>query len=340
MKKFVLPIIALILVVAALLWPSDALFSTVKAGPGDGENEKIKKPEELVELLYFANSRTNADREGYTLSINGGAMPLSSLETAASKKKSDYDSFTLSENTVIKSDYTSREVVDSYYDGYDYKYIYENVASVSTSMNRALVVYMTEDESYYVSKGTYSYNYTNYRDSELSYSMYMIFDMNIYVGEDEVIFKFNNLEMAGDNIEKISRKIIGKWYSVPREGADEIFGMVDAFNRGNLSKFGSMIEYGIDEDEFDKDGKIYTMEYSTLEEDDTEFTVDLTDSENPYIEYIVDGKSEDGYSMSYVYDTVVFSNIGNTVIDVDDKNVEEFDDMEEFYEFMEDMIDE
>ena len=54
MKKIIIPIISLILVVTAFLWPSDALLPTVSAGVGNDGNDEIKKPEKLTETIEAA----------------------------------------------------------------------------------------------------------------------------------------------------------------------------------------------------------------------------------------------------------------------------------------------
>ena len=319
MKKIIIPIISLILVVTAFLWPSDALLPTVSAGVGNDGNDEIKKPEKLTELLEFAYLRMSEDASGYDIS----------------KKDSDYESFTVIESTVIKSSSRNQGYIDDYYGSTG------TVSSSSSTLNRTRVIYVTEDESYYIIKGTYSFEYEDFVGDDDSYSVNVIFDMLVYLSEDDAMFKFNTLEMSGDDVERIDKELIGKWYSLPREGAEEVFELVDyASGCSEYLNFAKSIEYAVENDEFDKSGKKYTLQFATLNENDSELLVDLTDSERPYIEVTVDGSSSDGFRETYRCETIAFSNIGNTVINVRDRDVEEFDDVDEFYEFLEDMIDE
>ena len=108
---------------------------------------------------------------------------------------------------------------------------------------------------------------------------------------------------------------------MPAGAGEEIFELVDEMNRNTLSQVQEMINQGI-EDGFVKDKDVYTFTTKIQEADDTKLTVDLSDYESPCIEMVVDYSNDT--SDLQMNDRIRFSNIDNTVIEINDNDFIEF----------------
>ncbi len=310
MKKYVMPIVAIVLIVAALVLPSDSLTPVVSAGAGNGQNAEITSLKELGEVIDFI---AGIDSDSETSMLDDGSTVLTSSfdsddedEDEDESKKNPHSSVTMIEDTVI--------VI--------------NNKSEKSKIKRSLTMYITQDATYYISKGSSS-------DEDTTTAM---FDLEMYVSEDVTLVKFEKYSLTYSNSsgekknENISTEYVGKWLKIPAEGSAMIFSMIDEINRDTLGNIGDLIKQGKDAG-FKEKNDVYSLEQSNLEEDDTLITIDLSDNETPSIEWLIDAEytTVDYETFSYdMIDTITFCNIDNTVIEINDDNVIEFDDLEEF----------
>ena len=199
-----------------------------------------------------------------------------------------------------------------------------------------MVIYVTEDASYYVSKGNYSVNYHDNRNSDESYNMTMIFDAKIYIDSDRVLFKFDQLEVYSNQEDDVNvkDKLVGKWIEVPIDSSMDVFGMIDVGNRDAFSYIGDIIEKASEDKDTEKNGNIYTVNHTIMNENDTELKINLSDPENPCMIMLVDN-NEDNKDTLYMYAVSTFRNIDNTVIDINVSDALVFETEEDFEDYME-----
>ena len=315
MKRYVLMAVALLLIVASIIHLPENAKPAVVAGPGDGENFEVENIKDLRDVLSFFEQRNNA---GVAFSSGNSSVLLS--EEIEDKPSSKHTSMTLFEETSLSSFVTNKVTTD---------YVYKTVSTTSIKMNRTLTVYMTENKSYYVSKGYITINHDDFENSDNDLKTKIVFDMQIYVTKTKTIMKFNVFDY-NSNANDITIDLtgyIGKWLEVPEEFGAVIFSLADQMNRNTLSVIQGWIDN--DMEGFDKVDRKYTLKQTTLKEDDTVTTVDLNDPENPFIGVKINGKSDSypGDSMRMT-DNLTISNIDNTVIEADFTNVEKLSEEE------------
>lgn len=327
MKRYIIIAVTVALLVTSLLYLPENAKPVIAAGTGNGENSEIVTIKDFDELLEFFTQ----NNEG---ALHNTAQSLMSSRAKDNDDDNDlephskHSSVTLAEDTYIDSVIISKKI--SNYDYENGNHSYQNIGVTTVKMNRSLTAYITEDESYYVSKGYYKIKYEDYEDNEKSYSSSLVFDMQLYVDNESTVMKFNafqmDMEPSEENIDLSS--IIGKWVETPREFAYTIFSIVDRANRDTLASIQHYIDDGMQD--FNKVEGKYTLKTKTLDQDndDTTITIDLNDHENPSISFIVDGEyspdkvNNSSPSTLYMTDTLTFFNIDNTVIKTDFDDVE------------------
>lgn len=332
-----MPIIAIILVVASFLIPSDIVNSAVVAGPGDGENKEVTSFDELnavFDLIYGGDlsisENAAIDDEGIVLaSYTFGE----SAEDTNQTKRKKYSSVTMIEESRLESHQEHKAAVG--FDPYTQEYRYDVIGKTDVKMSRSLTMYITKNATFYVSRGTFDSVYTdcNSTDSnDTTQTVRLVFDLELYHDEDMTLVKFDKFSMgvstsSESESNSIDSDYVGKWIRLPAEGEEYIFDLVDSTNRDTLHAIRSLIDESM-EDEFEEDDDIYTIERTTVNENDTLVTINLSDPEFPQLLWNMD--TDIGGTRNYFYDSIVFSNIDNTVIEVNDDNVIEFDSIEEF----------
>ncbi len=318
MKKYATVITAVLLVLASLIITLNSQTFAVKAGPGNGTNSEVKDMSDVYSVLdYVINRKASDTSENNRKAENEMYSFVADTGEAIEIKK--HDSVTVVEDAVMN--YTTfHKVLSDSYNGYTP--IYETVGKSSLQFTRNLTIYMTEKASYYVSKGSIRSSYDSYEQDEDDEERFFNFEIQIYVDEDVVMIKFDKFEIkqkakpdspfAWETCE-IKSDMVGKWIILPKGELADIFDMMDSTNQNTLSGLRSYIEQSILGDgdtEFTKDGDIYTLK----DVEYTDITVDLSDYENPYIEFSVDEKQDK--NEVYMLDTIGFFNIDNTVVEM------------------------
>lgn len=328
MKRLVLLVLVILCLSLSFTLPSESLNPTVKAGPGDGEDGEIRSIGELEDLLIFISD----ENYGSNTSRSSDITFMKASRDDDDGDSEEHESVTMTETTVI------------------FKSVGESSKKSTYKLDRTLTIYITEDASYYVSKGTLTSNTVGEDSYTDPVEFDMVFDFRMYVDEYVTMFRFDQLLIstndASFDIPDFS-KIIGKWIGLPSDCEGNVFEMVDSMNEANLGQFADFITEGM-EKKFDKNGKIYTYKDDVDENTDLSLKVDFSRPDNPFITLTIDGKTEreigvngsyNSYeipaSRTYMLDEISFYNIDNTVIEINDDNVLEFDDIEELEEYLE-----
>ena len=335
--KYVSIIICLVLLVTAIVFIPKDLNSGIIAGSGNGKNEKLEEPEDVLELLACISETESVARAAN-----------------ARSKRGDYESATIHESAYLTMS-SSSSYYEEHYDYYGNYYSSYYSSASSTTLSRELSIYMTEDASYYHSIGqiTSSSSYDSpENDEDYDNQMYYNFDIEIYLNhdDDEMFIKFNRWDMFGTGEYLIiSEEIKGKWVSFDSSLYGAV-GFIDEANRSSLSTIGTIISMALSEDLFDENKDQYTLSKKDLKElygtDNMykgDFTLNLSDPERPTISFDIDVTNEsdnDGNGTSQYYNKTVtnleyvFENINNTVVEmsksVDVIEIDE-DDFEDYF---------
>ena len=299
MKRFLMPIVAAVLMISSVIFTPTAVVPVVSVGAGDGENTMILEVEELAPVIDFITSKkySSASKDDEPTIDDGSDIVKSENHTSAM----------LIEETQM---YMNNEVSGKY--------------KQVISLNRSLTMAFTEDASYYVSKVSCKYIYRDYDDSKNSAEYYIVTDMCVYIDDDQTLINIKKFDVTGDYGEEIGdlTEYLGQWIKVPNQIAINLLEMVDEMNQ----TFFDNIKGYIDEVSEGKDKLVYEFKDSLMSEDDTQVTIDISDPETPYVNIMLE-YSEEGNSM-YMNDTISFCNIDNAVIKVNTGNVKEVDEEE------------
>ena len=329
MKKFTALIVCAVLVVLSAVWPANPSYRVVMAGPGNGENEEIKDIDEMLDVMHFISGRVGSDSDN-TLGLKTELVALWPSVEDDEKDEYEYESLTWIENTKLKATiYSFKPVYDQgYYPGSGTP-SYERVSSTHIEMSRNLTCYIVDDASYYVSRGSIS---TVVNEVERNT---FVFDIEIYVDDDTALLKFNTFVSDAKKFPDFNN-ILGKWVELPPEVASEFITMIDQSNRSLFNQLAEFINDGIENDEYSEKKDVYTFDFDFYGEDDGKISVDLSDPVEPFLDCVIDSSGENGEYIE-MKDKFICMNIDNTVINIDiNDSVIEFDDMEEFIEFLED----
>lgn len=348
--KYVSLIVCVALLIAAIVFLPVNMHSGVTAGAGNGTNEKINDPEELLDLLDFiANSGSSdlsiksTDPLTHSLSVDGSYGSV----VKGDNGWEEYDSVTIHENSVsvISSNYS----YDGEYSNQKYK------------LTRQLSIKITEEASYYSSVG-YLTSVSTDSDDDGS-SVALSFDMEFFIDHDsdETYMKVNNWTMIGNNAISFSEKIIGKWVYF-ESGVDNIISSVDVLNRDMFDMLGKIIMKAIDDDSFEENGSDrYTISNDDIQaylgianagsddiDGNCEFSLDFSKADKPKVHMLINaGNSSSGsygsYGSRYSSKTSVvsqveytFEHINNTIVEMNrNEDIIEIDedDMEDYIEY-------
>ena len=260
----------------------------VVGGAGNADNAKITKLSEIQELLYFV----------------GYAQDKAAFETDEEPHDSQYKSVTI------------------------YNDSYADISNNHVKLNRTMVVYKTENECYYVTKGAFIYEHIEEKNGKrIDYNYRFNFDFEMLIS-NYVYIKFDifDLRMDGEALIDIS-DFAGKWIKVPEQVAKEMLELLDETNASNMKTLNYHMNNNLRN--FIRKGNQYLYKDSTLRDNDTKYIIDLTDSDMPCISFVINGNGSNGVR-AYSSDKITFANINNTVIDVNiedaiEYTAEEFD---------------
>ncbi len=332
MKKYLNVIVSLVLVVVCMIF-GIVSNDSVTVGAGNGENYKVSTMEEMYSVLSFITDKKAEDE--VTTQATEEPSIFYTVDNALLEIKDEHTSLTMQEDAVVKTYYTHKKAEQNY-DGNIY---YTTIGRSQASMSRSMTLYMTEQASYYISKGqiSNSYNATDSRDSSSSSIM---FDMEIYVAKTKALLKFNEFAIVSEEYNQqkgetektcmtVKASAKGKWVEAPQEAVGDMLNMVNSANKDAMSMLKEYIEKSfVDEDyTFDKESETYTLK-ETLEGAEVNLVCDFSEKKTPYLELVT--KYKDDENKIYVYGGMTFSNIDNTVINGNIKAEYVCKDMDEF----------
>lgn len=335
MKNWILIILSLTLTVSSFTLFSNNVKPDIVAGAGNEEDYRVTSIEKLDSVLDFLSYAQG----GGVYEDEVGLVSYVDNPTMVSDYDYEHTSATYQEYGYITSHV--RHVYMDYQwnpDTLEYDEIEQYLGSTDTSLTRNMTVYVTEDASYYISKGTYSVN-----DSKDSYKTTIIFDVKIYIDIEKVLFKFDTFEISSndDNDLAVDDKLLGRWIQIPIDSSGDVFSMIDVGNRDAFSYIGEIIKEASEDDIAEKNGNIYTIGHTVMRKNDTELKIDLSNSANPCMTMIVDSKPEENQlgnqlgNQLYMYVTSTFKNVDNTVINVNVSDALIFETEEDFEDYME-----
>ncbi|MGM9643692.1 MAG: hypothetical protein ACI3X1_01255 [Eubacteriales bacterium] len=319
MKKYIITIASAVLALAALFTFINSPAAAVTAGPGNGRDDEVEDFEDLYSLLDFFTGKTNEDnkeiKNKYDVSFLSFTDDESDSEAPLKKiKTKKHTSVTYTEFSDMSMEMTHKRT--EYYDSNSKPY-YVITGKTKVQFRRSLTIYITEDASYYISKGNINSSYTDNSDSDNSGKSSFDFDMEIFFKEDIALIKFNTFIMSSNKqTTSIKDEYIGKWIKMSKDIGQELLSSIDQYNRETLSEIQEIIEneiLGSEESEFKEKDNIFTLKDNNLGID---VTVDLSNITCPSIEFIMDEDSEDSEDHSYLLDVMTFENIDNTVINM------------------------
>ena len=296
--KYVSMILCICLLVAAVvIMPEEGTL--IGVGRGDGEDDDIVTVRELGDFLAFVMG--DEDGEMYELSHDNVTL-LSSTEASETEDKKDR----------VKREYSSGSIHEDCYITYSYDMNEPTTENqYKYTLVRTLSMYMTEDASYYHSKGTMS----SVVGDE---SVCLVFDMEFYMDSEDALVKFNTFDATGNIGFIVIDDAIGKWFDM------EDLDYIDGLNRDVLGEIGYIMIEAKD-DQFEEYKKnIFTVD-SELS-NGAQVMIDLSNSQNPIMD-IQYSDNEDGMVVANVMYS--FENINNTVVELMDdiiihRNIEKY----------------
>ncbi len=324
----------------------------VVAGAGWKPNYKVRDLEDLSEVLEFLSNQIEDDSENDSAAIERNSRLLSLLLA----KDNDETKHTSAKITVDtkQSDYSSCS---------NHKYS-GGVKSARQSLDRQMVVYITEDATFYETRGSCSYLRTVYEDETFKDKFTNLsWDMELANIDGEVfckILSFTYSDNAGTM--QIKGENSNKWISAPMDCIGLL--TVDAFNREFLSYFAEMLDYISEYDKIDankKTIKINEKQWNDLidsvgEDEGTlgkgqtlDFEINRTSASAPRFTSTTTTDISDNHEIkdwqgnitevvytsqqSSVYQKMTISNIDNTIVSFDKDIVSiEVNSQEEFEE--------
>ena len=341
MKKILLSVIALALVLTSFVWPSETVHPIIKAGVGNGTNGVVKDFEEFLNVLNYAKSMNGFSKD---VAINDHSNVVATSAVFASDKSSEIISGTGLSGITIQVE-SSENVFQNlkkaiYEDVFDSEPTYQNIGEYSFNGVWRYTVYMTQDSIYMVSYsvGNGNLRYFSSQDGE-SKVHGGIKDIEFYGDSERTLVKYHNWY---DSEEKYIPKdnLWDQWFELPREYAYEVFVSYYSHFKSLLSGLTSFLN-GFSELNFDMDAIEEAIEESggtltqqgnkyiiTDDEEKTLMSIDFTYPESPTIEVKQD-KNKDG-DKTFLNGSVTFTNINNTEIKTNFRDVIYIDDVEEF----------
>ena len=319
MKRYIMMAVSIALMISSLLYLPENTTPVIVAGAGNGENCEVTTVDELDSLLNFFNQHQASNIASSNTFTDVKLTAVNPTGDIPQNVK-NHTSATMYNDTYLEASFAERRITL-----YDYEFgnhSYEVLSERDVRFNRTLTIYMTENDTYYVSKGTLRENYIDLRENENSTLNVMDFDVQIYVSYNRCLMKFNKFKIQedGENIADASA-VIGKWIEFPEEAAIKMINFIDQANRSVLSEIQKCLDDGFKG--FEKNGGKYTLKTKLIKENDTELVADLSDAEYPFLSLKTD--SQEYPNIVNMTDKITFSNIDNTIINVDFEEVEVMD---------------
>ena len=306
--KYLSMCLCIVLLITSLIF--SPIDNAVKMGEGDGENKELSNVNEVVDFLMFMGGDESYsdlcldDMNIARITLSTESMPFAAegMDEADTEPAFKRDVTTYRSGTIHQYTYQT-QTYSVYKEGEGRKYY-------SVTFDRNLSLYITDDASYYHSKGSYSR--TN--DDE---NMYFSFDMEFYFSDENVFVKFNEFDYMGDS-KDIGFELLDEGYGVWLDFTDERWAALDVTNREDLSEIGQELS-DTDEEDFDINGNIYTIEEFD-DDSSSKFEINLNDAERPSISFV---SSDNSSSESYTNNSKIvfdfyFENIDNTVVEFDE----------------------
>ena len=353
-KKIVALGVATVMLVVCIILAASAGTSAI-AGPAGGTDAEVKNVGEFADVLGFFAYRAEYDEIMEYLIAEGldvDDMP-EYIDEILNANKPKYKSATVNIKTNI---YATTSSSNSKYTA--------GMVSATQTVDRDLTLYMTDTQTFYVSRGMTSV-YTDRRDPDTyntwTDSTFCQWDVQIYVnaGEETCFVNFAELLFAssGEDYQTTSQlkaNCAGKWYELPVSMVGYLID-IDYENRLVAEDLGELVEELIEEEVISKKNSNVALDARDFEdisyllgnkiyEDDSEveFEMDFRDSTSPKIRAFVLTDTEQTDKVSdhesvtvsqYVRNeqTFVFSNINNTKISFAESLVDEtLEDEEDF----------
>ncbi len=307
MKKYIISLVSFALAVASLAMTLNSPNFAITAGAGNEIDSEVENLNDVYSVLNFIISRNSGEKSAATQEKNAAeptaaikyfneSTPETNIHIESHSSVTATEDTEMSASMIIKDSTTNTQL-----------------SKTDISFRRSLTAFMTLDKTYYISKGCISSSSVNYKDSEKNSSAFMDFDMQIYIENNIALVKINKFVMSRDeDRSSIKSDYAGKWIELSHEEAFSLLQMVDEGNKSYLEEVRTVIEADLisGNSKFDNINDIYTCT-----EGDVDFTVDLSDITSPFIEVCSD--VEEGQNHSYISDVLSFSNIDNTVINMD-----------------------
>lgn len=307
MKKRIISLVLSVVTLVACFVVNARNTASLIVGPGSGVDEPFESAEDLSDFLAFVAERDASNIGGaYKLLANELAYDEDEDEENSEKKRSKYESATISISTHINASSSSS---NSDYSG--------GMISLDQNVNRQLDIYITEDETFYVSKGVFSISrvYSSSSSSDL-----VNFNIEIYMEDDEVYLMFHDFlyveqsERTNDGEEikyqmsqRIKPSMKDRWIEVTSMIAAS-FLEIDSENREVMQSLKEMLDFLDECDALDENTGYTELNSDELNDlykewaeendpgsadkdmipEDTEvkLTVDLSNATNPYISVV------------------------------------------------------
>ena len=185
---------------------------------------------------------------------------------------------------------------------------------------RDMKLYIADAERYYEASGEVK---KEYKSSSKS-SDRLVYDFEIYVGEDLCALKVNALEVSGLNIKS---SVFGEWMTFPIADKNDLVSLIDY---DLVEVFDIVLSYSMrfTEGEGKNTDTHYRLsdEYKTML--DTTVSLDFEDSKTPRISFsIITQDSEESIEVNNYLD---FMSINSTKINIDLDDAEQLDSIEDF----------
>ena len=351
MKRLVLLGVSLALILSCFI--VNGSKQGIHAGAGFGFGKSVDNPEELLPLLEFIVGDDSSD--GF-LEDSDADFPIVTLSNdivtipenlSAENTQEMFNTFfttTLASknNKKDEDDDDKKKKSKNEYDSATIS-IETNLSATSSrgtqKMSRSMTIYITEDATFYRSKGQTSINISyqtvdkdsKYGSTKTEYQKTAaIFDIDILRMDDETYLYFREFSMSSnDGSMQIKNEYREKWIEMPDFFVSDIVSL-DSQNRSAFYTMGELIAMIMDSGDYKKSDKIIELdegELSDLYDEELDgntsvnFKMDFSSPATPMISYAI-GYSEDTSGSVKANETIVFSNVNNTVISFNDSCVD------------------
>ena len=235
LKRTVTIFVAIAIGIAALFFPQSS-NATIKAGKGDGKNEKVETIEEAHDVISSAISLMDKS---------------SNVSRGISDRDLKYDSFTMTFKRDTKVGY--------YVDG---------VGTVTSAKVYSQHYYDEDDEVYIVGEGIIIVDSRTSLDSQTAY---IRVKAEMYFSDDYVLMNIHDFDVSSGSVgitPAMKRILTNKWIDLSDDGAglESSVNKIMDTNMDFLELLEDYVEKCEDEDSFKKENSVYTMKSKTLKE--------------------------------------------------------------------------